>query len=286
MVKEAFSIELNGKISANIAHTKSLLGDLEDSRAFECIDTECKIQLTCTKWKDINGKRIYFTPTSRDHLHIAGCKASGELEEIQRTTFEEKEARKSIKKNGNIVLTRISEQSNYNNTSDKLNDTAGNNTNKFNNNNNENKSTSERSSVTSIMTLIKLMSDPSFDKDKAYLQLPNNEKISINELFMDLDKATLIKKNTLRIFYGKVKVSTYKKTALKIDFVASSPAPLLFTNKSLMLDRHYGKQAKKYIDRNKEIYVFFRGYLSSDNKWKAYNKDFYKDLYFSLEKSI
>ncbi|MFC9542723.1 hypothetical protein ACFTQ7_23080 [Lysinibacillus sp. NPDC056959] len=287
MVKEAFSLELQDKISADLAHNKSLIGKLKDPRAFECTDTKCKIQLTCTKWQEKDGKRIYFTPSSRESLHIAGCKASGEEEEVQLSTFEKEEAKNSVIKNGIIVLKKISDQSKKKDASSTLNETKNDTTYTTQSGNNTNKAKrSERSNITSIMTLINLLNDPSFDKDKPFIQLPENEKISLNELFVSVDDVTLIQKDKIRVFYGKVKVSTYKDTALKIDFVNSSNLPFLFTNKKLMLDRHYGKQAKKCVDKDKEIYVFFRGYLSSDNKWKPYNEEFFKDLYFSLEKGI
>lgn len=286
MVKEAFSIELQNKISADVAHNKSLKGELKDRRAFECVDKQCKIQLTCTKWEKIDGKRIYFTPTSRNFLHIAGCKASGKEEEIQRSTLETEEAKKSVIKNGIIQLKKISDQSKQKDTSSQLNEINKDTTTSQTKSNSNKEKKTERSSITSIMTLIKLLNDISFDKDKPFIQLPGNESISLNELFVNVDDITSIQKNKLRVFYGKVKVSTFNKTALKIDFINSSHAPLLFTNKKLMLDRHYGRQAKKYVDKNKEIYIFFRGYLSNDNKWKAYNEEFYKDLYFSLEKGI
>ncbi|MGE7113814.1 hypothetical protein [Lysinibacillus sp. NPDC047702] len=288
MVKEAYSFQVKGKISAEVAHSKSLKGELTDQRAFECIDKQCKIQLTCTKWGEKDKKRIYFTPSSRENLHIAGCKASGEKEEVNLSTFEKNEAKKTVTKNGILLLKKILDQNNQKDSSikiDEINDVP-NNTSKSTQSANSKEISTERSTITSIMTLINLLNDPTFDKNKPFMQLPEKEMISINELFVNIDEISLIPQNRLRIFYGKVKVSTYNTTALKINFIYCNAAPLLFTNKKLILNRHYGKQAKKCVDKNEEIYVFFRGYLTNENKWKAYNDEFYKDLYFSLDKNI
>src|SRR5690606_30333721 len=123
-----------------------------------------------------------------------------------------------------------------------------------------------------------------FDNDKKILKVDSNETLSLNQFFRDVGNNKNIPINRLGIYYGKVKVETFGdgNTGLKVIFCESKSIPKLYTNKKLMLEKFYGKHAKTHINTDKELFVFFRGFLNEENKWQAYNDDFYKDLYFSL----
>ena len=283
MVKRAFSSDLGKNISAEFAHRKSIIGELIDKRAFKCADRACQINLTCTNWKKRKDDiRIYFTPSSIDNLHIAGCNESGEIEERNRSKLEMDVVKKTIEKNGSIILKKITEQKTVKQEFQKIETkTPINNLSGIQNN----KSTSKQSEgkyVTSILTLIELYNESGFDEKKRFLKISSTETLALNEFFFNVDKASNIPKDKIRIYYGKVKVSTYKETVLMIKFCSSSTLSPLFTNKNKILGKYYGKHAKNYVDTNKELYVFFRGHLNEDNKWCAYNNEFFKDLYFSI----
>ncbi|MFD2046396.1 hypothetical protein ACFSTA_18790 [Ornithinibacillus salinisoli] len=283
MVKRAYSLELGKPISAETAHKKSLYGELMESRAFKCADNECNINLTCTNWREKSAKRIYFTPTSKSTLHIAGCNESGEDEEKQRSNFETENAKTSVNKNGTVKLKKISEQKTVKhyleNTETKYNNNLSH---RPKNNSYGTKGKNEGSYITSIISLIEMFRDYSFDNHKRFLKISSIKTLSLNEFFVNVDQVSHLPFNKIRIFYGKVKVQTFNDTGLKILFINSKITPPLFTNKKIMFKRYYGKDAKKFVDTNKELYAFFRGYLTEENKWKPFNNEFFKDIYFSI----
>lgn len=72
MSERAYSLECNEPITAKKANALSRKRILLDSQMFRCNDPNCAIDLTCTNWNR-NGKKYYFTPSSKDELHIVGC---------------------------------------------------------------------------------------------------------------------------------------------------------------------------------------------------------------------
>lgn len=286
MVKRAFSIELDETVTVEYAHAMSLKGKLKNSRKFKCTDEECNINLTCTNWGKVikkNDKRLYFTPSSLENLHISGCYESGAREEKQRSTYEKGSAKSTIQKNGLVMLKKISENNNKANDKEIENKLSVENftisSNKESRNNKISKS--EGSNVTSILTLIEMYYDSSFDNSKRFLKVATDKILNLEEFFTNLDTALEIEKNQLGIFYGKARVVTFEKNKdmIVIKFCNSS-LPSIYTNKKTLFKSYYGKVVKKYVDTPTEINVYFRGSL--DVKWHSYNKKFYKDLYFSI----
>ena len=104
MSERAYSLELNKNISAKEAVELSKSNKLNDVRAFRCCNTKCKISLTCTNWKNPEGKRIYFVPSHNDELHVIGCDEVGKKEERQQIEKEKKEIIKEVKNNGIITM--------------------------------------------------------------------------------------------------------------------------------------------------------------------------------------
>lgn len=285
MVKRAISLELNISISAEDANKKSINGVLNNAKAFICSDTECRIGLTCTNWGVKNPNRIYFTPSSKENLHIAGCNESGQDEEKQRSKYEKENAKYSTSKNELIILRKILDQTTVKQniqSSDNLENNKKS-RNKSITNINSNSTKNEGSHVTSILTLLDMFQDSSFNNQKRFLKISSTETLSLDDFFIDLDTVNFIPTNQIRIYYGKVKVETIKDSLLKISFCNSTSFPSIFTSKAQMFKVVYGKNAKKYVDKDKELYVFFRGYLNDENKWIPFNDKFYKDLYFSLK---
>ncbi|WP_141994209.1 hypothetical protein [Bacillus sp. B4EP4a] len=281
MVKRAYSLELKENISAETAHKNSLSGILKNNRAFVCSDKECNIKLTCTKWSDKSAKRIFFTPSSKNDLHIAGCNESGEDEEKHRSKFEKENAKTTIAKNGVIVLKKISEQKTVKQESKYIKDAITIPTISNKSSNDFNRVKPEGSYITSILSLIDMYKDTDLNNKNKILKISSTENLTLEEFFFNIDTTSPIPTNKTRIYYGKVKVSTFKETGLKISFINSHISQPLFTNKKRMFDKYYGKYAKEHVDKDAEIYVFFRGYLNEKNKWCSFNNEFYKDLYFS-----
>lgn len=286
MVKRAFSTELNYTIKVADAHAMSIKGKLSNSRNFKCADEECKINLTCTNWGKVNkknDKRLYFTPSSLENLHISGCNESGASEEKQRSTYEKSSAKSTIQKNDLVMLKKISESRNIakveeiEKNSTEENSTIKNNTESLNNTILK----SEGTHVTSILTLIEMYNDSSFDNSLEFLKISPGKILSLEEFFTNLDTILEIEKNRLGIFYGRAKIVTFEKNndMVEIKFNNSS-LPSIYTNKETLFKSYYGRVVKKYVDIPTEINVYFRGYL--DVKWHSYNKKFYKDLYFSI----
>lgn len=288
MVKEAHSFELTKSIAADKARSMAFHGKLLDKRKFICADPECQVPLTCTNWTNKNPIRTYFKLSDNSKPHIAGCKKSGENEETQRAIFENEAAKTTVQKNGLVILKKIADQKKTSPNTDQKNNQGNNLTSghlKSNLSSTNNKKSLEGSYLTSILSAITLYQDPNFDNDKKVLRVSKNVKLSLNDFFVSVDKTTTIPKNELRIYYGKVKLKSIlkDKSIMMITFCDSNKKPDLFTNKNLMLSKFYGKHAVNYLDKNKVLYVFFRGFLNDKNKWEAYNGENYKDLYFSLK---
>lgn len=285
MVKMAFSLELKQNLSAKEAHAKSLQTKLNNPKAFRCADKDCGIRLTCTNWKLKNKKRLFFTPSSKENLHIAGCKESGEDEERQRSSLEIKNAKQTISKNGLINLKRISETKTVKRDNSNEKTVLREDRIKLQHVTNSNSSMNKRSEgshITSILSFIEMYQDTSFDNNQKTLKISRVEYLSLNEFFVNIDEVDNIPKKQLRIYYGEAKLETHNNSMLKISFCNLASLPPVFTNKTQIFNVYYGKHAKKYIDTNIKVIVYFRGNLDDNkNKWCSFNDKFYQDLYFA-----
>lgn len=289
MVQEAFSIELKRVITAEKARSMAIRRELKDKREFICADEKCQVKLTGTNWENTNPRKTHFRLSNHSNPHIAGCKRSGEFEEKQRSKFENRLAKETVEKNGIIILKKISDQKKTSQNFDQQNIGMvglGKTQSISINLSTSTKKSNEGSYLTSIIGAVDLYRDDEFDNDKKVLKLSSTETLSLNQFFVNVgNNKNIIPYNQLRIYYGKVKLKTFGKdnTGIVITFCDSKKTPDLYTNKKAMLSRYYGKHAKSHVDTNKELFIFFRGYLNKDdNKWKPYNDEFYKDLYFSL----
>lgn len=287
MVKRAFSEELNKTIKVEYAHALSLKGKLNNPRSFKCPDKECNINLTCTNWrKEIkynnNDKRLYFRPSSLENLHISGCSECGENEEKQRSTYEKNEAKTTIQKNGLVVLKKIYETKAVKNDSPEDSQQTPKESTTTDVKSIENKQAKkyEGSHITSILSLIDMYNDDSFDKSEKFLKVSSNKVMSLEEFFIDLDATNTPIKNQLGVYFGKATIKTFYKNEEMVEIkFNNSIFPPIYTNKDILFKSYYGKRIKKYVDSTTVLNVYFRGHL--DSKWHAYNKKAYKDLYFT-----
>ncbi|GAB2023970.1 hypothetical protein OfM1_00400 [Lactovum odontotermitis] len=286
MSERAYSIELNKSIMAKQASELSRKGVLIDSKKFRCSDPICAIDLTCTNWNH-NGKKYYFTPSSKDDLHIVGCTEISVSEAREQSKREALGAKETINKNGLIKMTKsvnkasttikpttINGQLDTENSSSNLNIGI--------------KTREETRHMYSIASFVDLFTDIDVDNDKQFVVI-ENQKISLNTLFVKSSEP-YVDGSITRIFYGKAKLkstafnreklNSNKGDVVEIEFIDSN-FPKIYSNIVMLSERAVTSNILEYLDSNKYPTVFFRGKLLTDGKkFEPFNDKFYKDLQF------
>ena len=279
MSERAYSIEKKIRMTAKKASTLAYKKELNDKRAFICCDENCKIALTCSNWGVLNGKKYYFRPSSNDELHIVGCTEISSEEEKTQIEKEKSRAKITINKSGIIKMTKsINKARTDIGVNQEDENSSVNNTHKRA----DGKSAGirrESRNLYSLASFVDLYNDAEINHINKIIMM-DNELISLNELFVDLQSEVELDKN--RIFYGKAKVSTgFKEGMLQIDF-DNHENLRVYSNIDAVTKRNNGKIVKKSLDKNQEICVYIRGKIISDGskeKFVPYNDSVYKDLY-------
>jgi hypothetical protein len=279
MSERAHSLEEKDRMTAKKASSLAYKKELNDKRAFICCDENCQIGLTCSNWGILNGKKYYFRPSSNDELHIVGCTEISSDEEKTQIEQEKSRAKTTINKNGLIKMTKsINKARTDIGVHQDGEDAPVNSLHKRA----AGKSAGirrESRNLYSVASFVDLYSDAEINHTDKIIMV-DNELLSLNELFVDLQSTVEFDKN--RIFYGKAIVSTgFKEGMLQIDFVKRGNLRV-YSNIDAAIKRSTGKIVKKYIDKNKDVYVYLRGKIISDGskeKFVPYNDLVYKDLY-------
>lgn len=86
--------------------------------------------------------------------------------------------------------------------------------------------------------------DTDLNNKNKILKISSTENLTLEEFFFNIDTTSPIPTNKTRIYYGKVKVSTFKETGLKISFINSHISQPLFTNKNECLINITGNTLK------------------------------------------
>lgn len=287
MSERAYSIEIQKTITAKNASELSRKGSLTDSKGFRCNDPNCAIDLTCTNWKR-SGIKYYFTPSSKDDLHIVGCTEISAGEAREQSKRESQGAKSTISKNGLIKMTKSINKARTN-IKPTDSETPPNSDNPASNLTTNGKVKRESRHMYSIASFIDLFNDGEVDNDKQFVVVEKSE-ISLNTLFVQSD-STYIDWNETRIFYGKAKLkavsfdkeksASTKKDVVEIEFV-NSKFPKIYSNIAMLSKRATTANIKDYLDLDKCTTVFFRGKLSTGgNKFIPFNDKAYKDLLFT-----
>ena len=282
MSERAYSIELNKEIDAKKASELSRRGILSNAKSFCCGDPNCAIELTCTNWNK-SGVKYYFTPSSKDELHILGCKQISASEAREQSKREATEAKSTITKNGIIKMSksinkaRLSIKATYAEPSPNASASSADvNTSK--------KPKQESRNMYSIASFVDLFNDPDIDNNREFISI-NNNKISLNTLFVPSDSTYVPWKET-RFFFGEAKLTSisFKKDASKkvveIEFLKGD-FPKIYSNIDMLSQRSSTSNITEYLDTNKYPTVFFRGQLlNGGKKFESFNDKVYKDLLF------
>ncbi|UOQ49031.1 hypothetical protein MUN88_02515 [Gracilibacillus caseinilyticus] len=277
MSERALSLELNKNIHAKKASELSRNGILKNKRAFQCSDTNCRIDLTCTNWNK-SGKKYFFTPSSKEELHILGCTAISTNEASEQYKKEADGAKSTIKKNGLIKMT----ESINKNTTDikaKTEDLSANDNFINTNSSTTNKIRSESRQLYSIPSFVELYKDTAINNESQFI-LIDKSKISLNELFVK-SKSTHFTNNKIRIFFGNalIKTASFGENMLQIEFL-NSKLPKIYSNINKLSARPLTSKVLSYLDKNKYAFVYYRGKLiGNGTKFNSYNDKVYKDIF-------
>jgi len=279
MSERAYSLEKKNRMTAKKASSLAYKKELNDKRAFICCDENCQIGLTCSNWGILNGKKYYFRPSSNDELHIVGCTEISSDEEKTQIEQEKSRAKTTINKNGLIKMTKsIIKARTYIGVHQDGEDAPVNSLHKRADGKPAGTRRESRN-LYSVASFVDLYSDAEINNTDKIIMV-DNELLSLNELFVDLQSIVEFDKN--RIFYGKAILSTgFKEGMLQIDFIKHRNLRV-YSNKDAVIKRSNGKIVKMFIDKNKDIYVYLRGKIISDGskeKFVPYNDSVYKDLY-------
>ncbi|AOA00689.1 hypothetical protein BFC22_11585 [Carnobacterium divergens] len=286
MAERAYSIEIKKEITAKKASELSQKGDLLDSKNFYCIDPNCAINLTCTNWNR-RGKKYYFTPSSKDDLHIVGCTQISASEAKEQSKREAVGAKETISKNGLIKMTKSVNKvrTTIKATNAELSTNTGS---SFSNLNIGKKAKEEYRHMYSIASFVDLFNDNDVDNNTQFVSIEKN-KISLNTLFIQ-SSSTYVEWNATRIFFGKAKLKSIsfdkiglkseKKNVVEIEFI-DSKFPKIYSNITMLSKRATTSNILEYLDTDKYTTVYFRGkLLNSGNKFERFNDKVYKDLLF------
>ena len=273
MSERAYSQEKKDRMTAKKASSLAYRNELNDKRAFICCDENCQIGLTCSNWGILNGKKYYFRPSSNDELHIIGCTEISSDQEKTQIEQEKNRAKTTINKNGLIKMTKSVNKARTDIGVHEGNEDAP--TNSANKRADGKPAGTKRESrnLYSVASFVDLYSDAEINHTDKIIMV-DNELLSLNELFVEFGK--------FRIFYGKAIVSTgFKEGMLQIDFVQHGNLRV-YSNIDAVIKRSNGKIVKKYLDKNKDVYVYLRGKITSDGlkeRFVPYNDSVYKDLF-------
>lgn len=286
VAERAYSIEIKKEITAKKASELSQKGDLLDSKNFYCIDPNCAINLTCTNWNR-RGKKYYFTPSSKDDLHIVGCTQISASEAKEQSKREAVGAKETISKNGLIKMTKSVNKvrTTIKATNAELSTNTGS---SFSNLNIGKKAKEEYRHMYSIASFVDLFNDNDVDNNTQFVSIEKN-KISLNTLFIQ-SSSTYVEWNATRIFFGKAKLKSIsfdkiglkseKKNVVEIEFI-DSKFPKIYSNITMLSKRATTSNILEYLDTDKYTTVYFRGkLLNSGNKFERFNDKVYKDLLF------
>lgn len=286
MSERAYSIEMNKEITAKKASELSQKGDLLNSKNFYCNDPNCSINLTCTNWNR-KGKKYYFTPSSKDDLHIVGCTQISASEAKEQSNKESAGAKDTISKNGVIKMTKSVNKART--TIKAMSDELTVNTDSSSSNSNIGKKTkAEYRHIYSIASFVDLFNDNDVDNNTQFVSI-ENKRISLNTLFIQ-SESTYAEWNTTRIFFGKAKLKSIsfdktdlkskKKDVVEIEFI-DSKFPKIYSNITMLSKRATTSNILEYLDTDNYITVYFRGkLLNGGNKFEPFNDKVYKDLLF------
>lgn len=277
MSERALSKEINKEISAMEAHKKSLYGELRSAKAFYCHGSSCGIDLTCTGWKNKDAQRIYFTPSSREHLHSILCSVVTLADEKEFIKIETNDGKKTISKSGIISMKKANEQSHISGNNETTPDDKNIKNIGTRNKACRDKNNIENRNISSIKTYINFYFDDEINNDALIVSV-DGELISLNKLFVDAAK--IVKKGVNRIFYGKAIVETTPFNAEMIMFkFVDREKQYIYTNKRNFITRISVKVLNKYLDKGNQCNLFFRGCIDEQGKFVSFNGKNYCDLY-------
>lgn len=277
MSERAFSLELQKNIYAKKASGLSMKGELVDKRAFQCSDSNCRINLTCTNWNQY-GEKYYFTPSSKEELHIVGCTEISPSEASEQYKKEADGAKSTINKNGLIKMTESINKSKTDIRA-KIEDLPV--TSNFINSDsrpNRKKETESRQ-LYSIASFVELYEDNAVNNDSQFV-LISKSKISLNELFVK-SQNFYFPYNKVRIFFGKALIETasFGENMLQIKFL-NRKLPKIYSNIDKLSNRPLTSKVTSYLDKKKYANVYYRGKLiDNGTKLVPYNDKVYKDIY-------
>ncbi|MCY6356006.1 hypothetical protein [Clostridium sp. ZS2-4] len=279
MSERAYSLEKKDRMTAKKASSLAYRKELNDKRAFICCDENCQIGLTCSNWGILNGKKYYFRPSSNDELHIIGCTEISSDEEKTQIEQEKNCAKTTINKNGLIKMTKSVNKARTDIGVHQGNEDAPMNSVHKRADGKPAGTKQESRNLYSVASFVDLYSDAEINHTDKNIMV-DNELLSLNELFVDLQSTVEFDK--FRIFYGKAIISKgFKEGMLQIDFVQHENLRV-YSNIDAVIKRSNGKIVKKYLDKNKDVYVYLRGKITSDGlkeRFVPYNDSVYKDLF-------
>lgn len=275
MSEWAYSLELKRDISAITAQKKSITGELHDSKAFECNDKYCRIDLTCSNWGIEGAKRVYYTPSCRNNLHSIACMTISIDDEKRQIEVETEDGKKTIRKSGIISMQKAAEKARKAENTDNEEVSSGE-ANRARNSVRTDKEGIENRNISSLKSYVNFFYDESIDNEARVIKV-NRELLSLNMLFVDTKEE--VEEGKVRIFYGKVTLSTpkFNDGMILIKFTDCNK-PSIYTNKSQLLKRISSGVLKKYLDKGTEAELFFRGYIKN-GKFESFNRKYYCDLY-------
>ncbi len=281
MSERAYSKELKRIMTASEAVDFSAKGELKDSRAFCCSDKKCGIDLTCTNWRNIKGKRKYFVPSSKEDLHVIGCDEVSQRDNTEQIGRETKEILSEVKKNGIIImLTSPDRNTKENGNSEDVVDIArSKNGYIYKKNDEEKREKYEGRRAARVESFVELYHRNDVDHKKRIIRI-SGKTYSLDELFIPSTDELI--EDEYRIFFGKALINTsFKSGMLEINFIESN-LPAIYTNVNCLKKIGNGNKVKKRIDTNDSVMAYFRG-RCKENKFESFNDRNYKDLYFELD---
>lgn len=278
MSERAYSFELKEEILAKKASELSRKGILSDAKSFRCGDPNCAIELTCTNWNK-SGVKYYFTPSSKDELHIVGCTQISASEAREQSKREAQGAKETIKKNGMIKMTKSNNQARTNIGASSTSTTSGSGD-SSSELNTDTKIKEEYRHMYSIASFVDLFNDIEVDNNSQFVSIDGN-KISLNTLFVPTT-STRFTWGVNRIFYGAalLKSSSSAKGMLEIEF-RDSTFPKVNSNIPMLSRRAVTSNILDFLDKDIYTTVYIRGKLiNSGQTLKPFNDKVYKDLLF------
>ena len=277
MVERAYSLEFGRELDAKKANQYSISGSLKSDKAFRCVDDDCQIPLTCTNWREKNGKRYYFRPSHNDEPHIEGCICITPQEVREQVKKEVSEAKKTTSKSGIISVKKSPNKAKVSssNKHEEIDSTRNKNQNiKISHSRND----IQDRQLSSLATFVELFNDSEVDNYSTQIKI-DGEVISLSDYFVDVTNDSLVI-NKNRVYFGLANISRaeFGENMLQIEFLNSS-YPNIYSNIRQVQERANTKSIANSIDKDATT-IYFRGLLNGkNNKFESFNDKFYKDLY-------